>query len=546
MEQVSSKSISLLSLPPEIQTHILAHLVSSFGKPSIHAVLRTCKRLYEIALPLSVHVYRNAAPFSDGGGVCSRARNVQFLRYIVISKPELAKHVKTIILGRFSSENNPATHMKDIAQPQDIICTKEELLVYQHAIEDVLDHLNYDRNSNWSGEWVEDLSKGCSDAQVALIMLICPNIQTLLFEQATEPRQFIRLLQMVGSLNSLKPPHGKLNISQPTIPLSKVEDVFHEATDFEEGYEMFHEQGPAIFHLPRLRFYEGNLIYGDMLAAEKFDRLQPGSSPVEEITLRASTVAGPALMSILKACRALKKFEYTHNSFIKYYNRMKPREILEALLLHSETLEDVRVNMHDEWDKGWEWQDHPECLYMGTQLSQLHSLKTLTVSSQCLTGILPGPPVNNDSYQPPMPIQIEEAPTLIECLPESLESLKILGCGEAIWETATELLRTVEQGVRFTKLTYICFLFSEWLMKSEMDLHCYSPHVRLEIGYQQQSFYLFDLGYPIDEEGTRREHNATSRIYAPDVRKYYLGIRELAVYPESAYEPQPNPYDFEE
>lgn len=432
-------------------------------------MLRTCKQFYEVALPLSVHVFRNAAPFRDGGGFCSRARNVQFLRYIVISKPELAIHVKTLLLGRFSSKPDAATHIKDIAQPQEIKCTKEELSVYQHAIEDVLDRLNYDGDRKWSAEWVEDLSKGCSDAQAALIMLACPNIQTLMFEQATKPRQFIRLLQMVGSLNSLKPPLGKLNIGQLSIPLSKVEDVFHEATEFEEGYQMFHEQGPVIFHLPRLRFYEGNLLYGDMLAAEKFDHLQPGSSPVEEIALRVSTIAGPTLEGILKACRALKKFEYTHNSFLNQYNELTPRKILEALLIHSETLEDVRVNMHEEVDKGWEWQDHPECLYMGIRLSLLRSLKTLTVSCQCLTGILAGPPENHGFNGRPMPLQIEEAPSLIECLPESLESLKILGCGEEIWETATELLRTVEQGVRFTKLTYICFLFNKWLMKSKID-----------------------------------------------------------------------------
>ncbi|CAG9942105.1 unnamed protein product [Clonostachys rosea f. rosea IK726] len=545
MEQPSSKSTSLLSLPPEIQTQILSHLVSSFGKPSIHAVLRTCKQLYEVALPLSVYVFRNAAPFSDGGGVCSRARNVQFLRYIVISKPELAIHVKTLLLGRFSSKPDAATHIKDIAQPKDTNCTKEELLVYQHTIEDVLDRLNYDGDRNWSAEWVEDLNKGCSDAQVALIMLVCPNIESLIFEQATQPRQFIRLLQMVGSLNSLKLPLGKVNVNQLSIPLSKVEDVFQEATEFEEGYEMFHEQGPIIFHLPRLRFYEGNLIYGHVLAAESFDRLQPGSSPVEEIALRASTIAGPTLASLFKACRALKKFEYTHNSFLNQYNEIKPSEIMEALLLHAETLEDVHVNMHDEWDKGWEWKNHPECLYMGTRLSQLHSLKKLTVSSQCLTGILAGPPINNDMHPPPMPIRIEEAPSLIECLPESLESLKILACGDEIWETATELLRTVEQGVRFTKLTHICFLFYEWLMKSKMDLHCYSPRVRLEIGYQNQRFSEFDMGYPNDETEARRQHNTTSRIYAPDFRKLYLGMRELAVFPDSVYEPWPDPFNYE-
>ncbi|VUC32281.1 unnamed protein product [Clonostachys rosea] len=518
MEQTISNSTSLLSIPPELQAKILTHLVSSFGKPSIQAVLRTCKQLYEVALPLSVNAFRNAAPFADGGGVCSRARNVQFLRYIAVSKPELAIHVKTLLLGRFSSGNDSATHKKDLAQPQDIRCTKEELLVYQHVIDDVLGRFNYDRNSDWSAEWVEDLSKGCSDAQVALIMLICPNIRTLVFEQATQPRQFIRLLQMVGSLNSL-------NIDRHGIPLSRVEDVFHEATDFEEGYEMFYEQGPIIFHLPRLRFYEGNLIYGDTLTAAAFNRLQPRSSPVEEITLRSSTISGPVLTD---------------------YNKITPREILEALLLHSETLEDVRVNMHEEWDKGWEWDNHPERFYMGKRLSQLHSLKTLTISSQCLTGILPGPPENNEMYRPPMPIQIEGAPTLIECLPESLESLKVLGCGEAIWETATELLRTVEQGVRFTKLAYICFLFNEWLMKSKMDLHCYSPGVRLEIGYQNHDFYNFDLGQPSGGTEERQIFNTTSRIYAPDIRKFYLGIRELVEFPDSAYEPMPDPHDFEE
>lgn len=98
---------SLLSLPLEIQSQILWFLIPS-SIQSIHAVLYTCKQLYNIALPLSVHTYRYTKASSEAR---SRSRILQFLHNFTITKPELASCVKAIILGNFSThgEDKPVS-----------------------------------------------------------------------------------------------------------------------------------------------------------------------------------------------------------------------------------------------------------------------------------------------------------------------------------------------------------------------------------------------------------------------------------------------------
>lgn len=191
------------------------------------------------------------------------------------------------------------------------------------------------------------------------------------------------------------------------------------------------------------------------------------------------------MLAMLKACKALKRLEYTQLCTKTAYWSVNPQQLAEALLLHADTLEDLFVNFDDLRDKRWEWEDHTDILYMGTRFSQLHSLKRLTISMQSITGILAGLPAT-DTSSPQMPLRVEEAPSLIECLSESLEYLKILACGEEIQEKAAELLRTVEKRQRFTKLTYIGFYFNRWLMKSEIDLRCGLPNLRLDIRYQDR------------------------------------------------------------
>ncbi|CAH0046025.1 unnamed protein product [Clonostachys solani] len=526
--KTGSDPISLLSLPPEIQTKICSCLAQSFEQSTINAVLRTCKHLYEIALPLSVSFFRNATSRLDDSGACSRARNVQFLRYILIRKPELSKYVETVIFGSFSSDNPRIEHPKDIAHLKDTQSTKAEVDVFRETIQKKLGHFGLDRfpwYSPWVREWLDGLAQGNTDAQITLILLVCPNIRALLFERPKGAQTFVRFLFVVGLLSNAIP-GGHYPEMPSGVPLLNVQDVYHEANDVDIRYNDFAGHAQPIFFLPRLRFYECNLAFGGDGDPQGLTLLKPRSSPIEEIVLRASAVSGPIILVMLKACNALKKLEYTQLCTTTAYRGVNPRQLAEALLLHTDTLEDLFVNFEDLRDKRWEWEDHTDTLYMGTSFSQLHSLKRLTISMQSITGILAGPPENFTSSRQ-MPLQIEEAPSLVNCLPESLEYLKIVACGEEIQEKAAELLRTVEKRQRFTKLTYIGFFFNRWLMKPEIDLRCDMPNVQLDIRYQTREEYVYDLARPIAKSGLGGVRNQISRIYGADARQKYLMRRGL-------------------
>ncbi|VUC25954.1 unnamed protein product [Clonostachys rosea] len=527
-EQTGPDRVSLLSLPPEIQTKICSYLALSFEHSAINAVLRTCKQLHEIALSLSVSFFRNTAFYGDGDGSCSRVRNVQFLRYILIRKPDLGKHVKTVILGSFSSDNPRYEHPKDAALPSGIKSTKEEIAVFRETIQKKLGQFGLEKYpwyTPWVEEWTDGLEQGSTDAQITLILLVCPNIRALFFEQPRGAPIFIRFLFVVGLLSNAIP-EAHYPDTPSGVPLVNVQEVYHEPCEVVSGYKDFAMHAHPILFLPNLRSYECNFAYRGDRGTPGLEILKPRFSSVGKIVLRACVVSGPVLSALLKTCKALKKLEYTQFCTARSLIGVNPQQLTEALLLHADTLEDLYVHFDDLWDKRWDWQDHTDILYMGTRFSQLRSLKRLTVSMQCITGILAGPP-EHDNGAPQMPLKVEQAPSLIECLPESLEYLKIVACGEGIQEKAAELLRTIEQRQRFTRLTYIGFFFNRWLMESEIELRCSLPDVQLDIRYQDRDEYVYALPRPSWNSGLGGLRNRISRIYAADARQQYLVRREL-------------------
>ncbi|CAH0018659.1 unnamed protein product [Clonostachys rhizophaga] len=553
LKSLESNSRNLLTLPPEIQAKIFSHLAASFGSSSIQPVLRTCKTLYEVALPISVSVFRNTVHSSKGHGPCSRIRNAQFLRYILVSKPWLAKHVNTVIFGRIAngSGEERREYMED-GKPDPRMPTDEELVVYRQHIELVLGQLPSDYTKGWYNHWVKDLEKGTSDAQISLILLACPNIRTIMFEMSKHKSHFPRLLNLIRNLvdinTSIHTPGsewGDGNHPDMVIPLSNVQDVFHETVNYVDGYSEFEMDGPDLFALPRLRFYECILARGNDTAERRFGDLLRRStsvSSVEDITLHCSAFTPGALKKMLRCCKALKKFEFTHHGY-NISSLVMPRDILDAILPHADTLEELYINLEEDWDKGWNWHDCPGRLYMGTKLREMRVLKKLTVGMQALTGMLGAKPENHVSVARQMPLQVEGAPRLVDCLPENLEYLKVHACGLGIVSQVADLISAVEEDSSFKKLTYISLLFNGWSTGKEVDesqvrLICNAPGVHLDIGFQDKRRAIYDLGRDIvDGDGREpRACNLTSRIHAQDFRQYYLetrGTSEIPWYPKN-------------
>ncbi|CAH0050064.1 unnamed protein product [Clonostachys solani] len=490
--------MSLQDLPPEIHSQIFSHLVTSFGPSSIHAVLKTCKQLYEVALPFSVQIFRNTAPLHIGGGPCSKIRNAQFLHYILISKPELAKYVKTLIFGSFSSEDNSPRGTPT--------STAEALGVYEKYINAAL---SPPERKSWEGtQWLADLRRGSSDAQVALILFACEKVESLCFEEPEDARSFCFVLNLLSTSFASR---------------SNLRRVYSEAADASLGYRMFGQEPSSLMALPRLRRYESSLACGDSLAEKQFARLPRRRSAVEEITLRRSFITGSMINHLLGACKSLKSFEYTRGIYATIPPQMLARDVLEAVLPHASTLQHLHVNLDDDWFK--EEVGVPERLYMGRELRQMVALKTLVVGMQSLTGLLDGQPQGGGG-RIQVPLEVEGAPRLVDCLPDNLEQLQIHSCGGQILDQASELLGVIENGKRFTKLTNIHFLFNhERINSKDVRLRCDLPRVRLEVGFQSQTQRGYELGAPLTVSKNRKHKTICSQIFAEDFRSEWLEMR---------------------
>jgi hypothetical protein len=106
MEQVAGPPCPnlLQRLPQELQVQILSYLASPSDQPSIHALLRTCKQLYSVALPFLLYTFRNVPP--QNTGFSSERHNAQFLRCFLAIRPELTELVHILILSSFSTDPN--------------------------------------------------------------------------------------------------------------------------------------------------------------------------------------------------------------------------------------------------------------------------------------------------------------------------------------------------------------------------------------------------------------------------------------------------------
>ncbi|VUC36991.1 unnamed protein product [Clonostachys rosea] len=553
---------TLLTLPPEILSKILSCLVDeNENKPDIQAVLRTCKHLHEIGLPISVSVFRNTRKSYSGSSTCSRVRNIRFIRYILVRKPWLAKHVKTVIIGRFSVYDAKYASFNHRGEGQDRV-TNGELSIYREEIEFFLGQLPSGYTQSWCRQWLTDLKSGTSDAQFSLILLCCPNIRKLSYTEPEGTRHFGQLLRFVRNLVAMNiaiqtpgSEWGDGNHPQMAIPLSNVRDVFHETPNYKNGYKNFYLEAPDLLAFPRIRFYECILANGPDVAGKMFKTLPYRSSSVEEIVLHCSYLCPEAMAGMVGACKALKKFEFTFARLEISPDLMTPHDILEALLPHADTLEELYIHLEDNGDKDWDWFERPSKLYLGSGLHQLHNLKKLTVGMQALTGMLAFQPEVLDEIQgeihgaiqgaipeeteeeledeiPPMPMEIEGAARIVESLPENLEHLLVRDCGVAIICQVEELLSVIEQGGRFKKLTDIRLIFNAWRMDMEVDgpeiekLNSISTNVQLDIILQNDLGYIYDLGFSITEDDEyATERNIMSRINSGLVRDRYLESR---------------------
>ena len=485
-------SAMLLCIPAEIQFQILSLLVPS-SLESVRAVLYTCKQLYNVALPLSVHTYQNS-PSGEVRRPRSRSRNLGFLRYIVITKPDLARSVKSIALNSSSTGSGPKVD-DNVQQP--LGATSDEVAAYADRILDMFSSETDPLSYNWYliyRELLEGIWNGVEDAEIALLLLFCSRLENLALGR---PISLDMLLRLKAAGTDYQQPDQILPGSEGSNQLlSCLRSVYHEAKDIMPGYLGFSQLAEIVFQLPQIRSYECILTVGDHQTYRHFADIPKGSSPLEHITLRKSRVNSDTLHAMFDACNSLRSFEYIRGGSDEMEaNEIRPRDLMSAVLIHAETLESLHANFEHGWQKAaWaEEEERKEELCMGLSLQKLLALKSLTMGMPALTGMTLDQIDFASSAGDSSPLKMEPAPTLLQCLPENLEDLQIHSCGPQILVQAQEFLDAVAAGKRFQKLKQIRLLFEEeQISHSAMALTCNKPDILIEVVTQALENREFD------------------------------------------------------
>ncbi|VUC36676.1 unnamed protein product [Clonostachys rosea] len=501
---------SLLSLPPELQTRILSHLIADSGIQSVHPVLYTCKQLHAVALPLSVKIFRLRHKSSDST-LLDRTRALQFLRYITIIKPELAKHVRTLIIPEWLWPQFESPLGK--TGP-----TGDEMKVYKDWISKIMS-LDPDGGAGSDADqaqWIAELEKGHSQAIYAMLVIVCTGLKDFCFGASSDRPYFHRILEIAARQPSKSVLHQGQRIYSP---LSSVTEIYHEARSGQVEWDF---QPQWILRLPSLRSYECVMASIEIKVEEAIQGVPPGSSSIEHIYLRKSRASATAIAPFLAICKSLRSFEYIRQVDGVVYDEMMPLDLMIALRPHAETLEHLHVNFDDDRDKRG-WGIAKERLCMGFKLRTLTGLKTLTIGYQPLTGMLdrrPYPAYGEDNTEE-VPLEVEGAPRLIECLPENLERLEILSCGRKIIEQVAELLQVISLGASFKRLKCVRLLFNN----ENVDLNALSsigssPLVKIETIFQTAKNRAFDMSPGCVRRG-QSVNAICSRLQAP-----HLGLRQ--------------------
>lgn len=549
MPQSSTQNAHILSLPPELLQKIVAELSQS-SNTSVQALLRTCKQFYNFALPYSVETFR--APKADGDDDHSMMTMLAFLRYITITKPHVADMVTTIIAGDFSTaadndgdgdgdEDEDGGDQGGSDQDADGRGSGDgngskpqsrsfkgvpthELSLYKGIINSVITEAETEHWETWSKEWFKDLKNGVGDACVALLLAVCSNVQTFCFGEPYNPRCVPRLVEAAAARNrnlesaKKKDPSAFAHSPRVESCLQNLHDVFHESEEGKYGYLMFAVQAYPFLQLPAIRTWECVMANGEDDSAEGFLKIERGSSQLQHMLIRKSSITASVLNAVVGACHALRSFEYSRGIYHMYDLEFMPRDLMVALLPHASTLESLYVNFEDDWQKvGWE--DHPNSLYLGIDLKKMTALRELTAGMQALTGLLDGQPA--EMFSDEMPLSVDGAPRLVDCLPPHLEYLEIHGCGKAILEQAQELIdaATADDG-DFSKLTRIKLLFNaEKIEPEEVNLRSGRGELGLKIIYQKPEHRKFDLCPSSDIPGSEDwVRNICTRIADPTMQ----------------------------
>jgi hypothetical protein len=213
----------------------------------------------------------------------------------------------------------------------------DELSLYETILQKMPSH-RFD--PQFISQWITALKEGVEDASIALLLVVCPNIQTLIYPDPHRPSFFARFL--IPIIEDSRNDGGG-----PTeVYLSKLRNVKHFAYKSTSGFGP-QETRSWLLWMSKIRTYEGyHLDIGNNCceAIDQITRNSRRSCLIESLGLSYSSFSPSAFCLMANACRGLRKVQYTHNtSALGKPEQVTPRDIITALLPHAASLEWLHI-----------------------------------------------------------------------------------------------------------------------------------------------------------------------------------------------------------
>ncbi|KAK1975534.1 F-box domain-containing protein [Colletotrichum cereale] len=453
----AAQALSFLELPVEVQTQILRQLASSHHQ-SMRAVLLTCKHLYQVALPFSVHTYENVTSKNMSQHAEKRSRNLDFLRYITITKPELAHNVRRISIIHVSTSliyRLAPTNKRPLGP------TSDEVAVYSDMIDasGLSSHIE-----DWEAvrnEWLRGLVDGLVEQQIGILLLACPRVEILKLGTPLSPRLLPRLVKAAAKRAMIATSGAAPGVNRPL--LDSLREYFGEPESPKSLFHFFNI-GKEFLQLPQLRSFTCASLSNSGPNGHLFDAEAnpPGCSSVQHMTLLDSNVTIEGLRSLIWACGGLKSFRWTPGDSTFSDMHIKLPDLAQALSPHRETLQHLHVDYQDRW-REMDWYSKRENFFIGTFLKDMTAMKTLRIGMEAFMGFTDLWTMEGDqsAVPPEEPLsEINKVSRLVSYIPPSLECLELHGCTLAIVPHAQALLDLLQTKETVTEIRRIRLCFN--------------------------------------------------------------------------------------
>ncbi|GKT42770.1 uncharacterized protein ColSpa_02951 [Colletotrichum spaethianum] len=309
-----------------------------------------------------------------------RSRNLDFLRYITITRPELANNVRCINIIHVSTS---LIYRLAPANKRPLGPASDETAVYTNMIDasGLPDHIE-----DWEtvrDEWLRGLADGLVEQQIGLLLLACPRVEVLKLGTPLSPRLLPRLIRAAAN-------HAMLSINGPASKTSRplLESLREYFGEPESPKSLFHffNIGKEFLQLPQLRSFTCASLSNSGPNGHLFDEEAnpPGSSNVQYLTLLDANVTIEGLRSLIRACKGLKSFHWTPGDSTFSDMQIKLPDLLQALSPHRETLQHLHIDYQDRW-REMDWFFKRDNFFIGTFLKDMVSLKTLRIGMEAFT-----------------------------------------------------------------------------------------------------------------------------------------------------------------